>query len=259
MSSRPHPQGSVPRSVTDEHRAAVLRAMNRPRFRWWMAGEYAKHILIAIPLFLLLRTFIVEAFKIPTGSMKNTLMVGDFLLVNKFVYGAEIPYTNRHLPAFRKPERFDIIVFKYPRDQTKNYVKRLIGLPGDTLQMRDGRMIVNGVVLNEPYVVHTDPFADPSPEEFSWQRSFLVRSAEASDAYHPSRNNWGPLVVPEKNYFMLGDNRDDSSDSRYWGFVPESLVMGEPMMVYYSYKMDAPDQHPWISDVRWGRIGTRVH
>ena len=216
-------------------------------------------IVVIVVLFLGLRTFVVEAFKIPTGSMENTLLVGDFLLVNKAVYGAEIPFTSRHLPAFRQPGHGDVIVFKWPRDQTKNFVKRLIGLPGDTVEMRDGMVFLNGRVQDERYVLHTEPNADPAGEEFRWQRDFLVRGAEASDGGHPSRNNWGPLVVPEQNYFVLGDNRDNSYDSRYWGFVPESLVTGQPLIVYYSYEHDASHEYPWFTDVRWARLGTHIH
>jgi len=247
------------RPVTDEHRAAVLRAMNRPRWRWRVFSEYARTVIVAIVLFALLRTFVIEAFKIPTGSMENTLLIGDFLLVNKAVYGAEIPFTNRHLPAFRKPQRGDIIVFRWPRDLTKPFVKRLIGVPGDTLEMRDGVLYVNGTSRREPYVVHTYPDADPAPEDFDWQRDFLVKRAEASVGYHPSRNNWGPLVVPNGSYFMLGDNRDNSYDSRYWGFVADSLIMGEPLFVYYSYERDASRPYPWLTDIRWARLGMRIH
>lgn len=259
MSASPSPSGTSVRTVTREHRAEVLRAMNRPRWRWRFFSEYALILVIAVPLFVLLRTFGIEAFKIPSGSMENTLLVGDFLLVNKAIYGARVPYTHVRLPRFRKPRRGDIIVFRFPRDERVDFVKRLIGLPGDTVEMRGGRVLVNGVVLDEPYVVHSGAEEDPGMEEFGWQRSFLVRSAEARQGYHPSRNTWGPLVVPKESYFVLGDNRDNSYDSRYWGFVPDSLLAGQPWVVYYSYERDAPTTHPWLSDIRWSRIGTRVH
>jgi signal peptidase I len=249
---------STVRPLTDAQRAEALRVMNRPRWEWRVFSDYARTIIIAIVLFIVLRTFIIEAFKIPTGSMENTLLVGDFLLVNKAVYGAEIPFTNKHLPAFHEPRRGDVIVFKWPKDPSKNFVKRLIGLPGDTVEMRDGTVLLDGHAVRENYVVHTDAASDPSGEEFEWQRDFLVKGAEASVGIHPSRNNWGPLIVPEKNYFVLGDNRDNSYDSRYWGFVPESLVTGQPLWVYYSYERDANRPYPWLTNIRWGRLGTRI-
>ena len=252
----PTPQ---PRSdISDEQRQDTLRRLNRTRTigrRFW---EWAKSFIIAVGLFIVMRTFLVEAFKIPTGSMENTLLVGDFLLVNKAVYGAEVPFTGKHLPAIEKPKHGDVIVFEWPEDRTKNFVKRLIGLPGDTLEMRDGVVWLNGRATQESYVVHTESGADPSWEEFRWQRDFLVRSAAASAGYHPSRNNWGPLIVPDHMYFVLGDNRDNSYDSRYWGFVPDSLVKGRPLIVYYSYEHDPNRRFPWLSKIRWARLGERI-
>ena len=170
-----------------------------------------------------------------------------------------MPFTGKRLPAIRHPQRGDVIVFLPPQDLTKNFVKRLVGVPGDTLEMRDGVLYRDGQALHEGYVTRTDPDIDPSTVEFGWQRDYLVRTAEARSGYHPSRNNWGPLVVPEGNYFVLGDNRDNSLDSRYWGFVPDSLVRGRPMFVYYSYRADDSDRPlPFITDIRWGRIGTRI-
>jgi signal peptidase I len=126
--------------------------------------------------------------------------------------------------------------------------------------MREGVLIRNGRTVTESYVTHTDPELDPSGEEFTWQRDYLVRSAGAAAAgYHPSRNNWGPLVVPPRHYFVLGDNRDDSLDSRYWGFVPDSLLTGEPLMIYYSYSPDSTQDFDWLTRVRWQRLGERVH
>jgi signal peptidase I len=220
--------------------------------------EWLKSVQIAVLLFLLIRTFLVEAFKIPTGRMERTLLVGDFLLVNKAVYGADVPFTHAHLPAFESPRHGDVIVFEWPEDRSKNFVKRLIGLPGDTLEMRAGTLWRNGQPLREPYVVHTEPFVDPAGDEFRWQRDYLVRRAEASVPYHPSRNNWGPLIVPRRNYFVLGDNRDNSYDSRYWGFVPDSLVKGRPLVVYYSYERDTAHRFPWLTNIRWARVGERI-
>lgn len=220
--------------------------------------EWLKSLVAALGLFLLVRSFLVEAFKIPSGSMEHTLEVGDFLLVNKLVYGAEVPFAGRRLPAVHAPRRGDVIVFQWPEDPSKNFVKRLVGVPGDTLEMRDGVLLLDGRSHPEPYVSHSDPGGDPAGDEFRWQRNHLVRTAEASSAYHPSRNNWGPLVVPDKSYFVLGDNRDNSLDSRYWGFVPDSLVRGQPLVVYYSYAPDTARTFAWLSRIRWSRIGTRV-
>jgi signal peptidase I len=246
-------------ALTDEHRAEALRRVNR---RSGQAAslflEWAKSFTIAIVLFLFVRAFLVEAFKIPSGSMERTLLVGDFLLVNKMAYGAEVPFTGKHLPGTRVPQRGDIIVFQWPKDRSKNFVKRLVGVPGDTLSMRDGVLFVNGAQQRENYVTHTEPDIDPSGEDFRWQRKYLVATAEAATAVHPSRNNWGPLVVPPENYFALGDNRDNSLDSRYWGFVPDSLLRGRPLFVYYSYAPDTADRFSWLSHIRWGRLGERV-
>jgi len=233
-------------------RRSVVGAVARVVFDW------AKSLSFALILFLLVRSFLVEAFKIPSGSMEGTLLVGDFLLVNKLVYGAEVPFTGKRLPAVRQPQRGDVVVFLYPEDLNKSYVKRLMGLPGDTLSMKNGVLVRNGVTLVEQYVTHTDPGYDPPAEDFRWQRSFLVSTAQAARPYHPSRNNWGPIVVPPRNYFMLGDNRDNSSDSRYWGFVSDSLVRGRPLFVYYSYEADSASKLDWLTRVRWHRLGERV-
>ena len=246
-------------SATSARRVDALREANggsRPLAFLW---EWTKIFWISVALFLVIRTFFVEAFKIPTGSMENTLMVGDFLLVNKLAYGAEVPFTHDRLPALEHPHRGDVIVFDWPVDPTKNFVKRLVGLPGDTLAMHDGVLIRNGRTVSEHYVRREAPDMDPAGEEFVWQRDYLVRSAGAATSYHPSRNNWGPLVVPPKHYFVLGDNRDDSLDSRYWGFVPDSLVTGRPILIYYSYAPDSSDRaFAWMTHVRWKRLGEFV-
>jgi signal peptidase I len=256
----PSPDASTAtRAITPEQRMEALRELNKRRSGLSFFGEWAKILLVSIVLFGFIRTFFVEAFKIPSGSMERTLQVGDFLLVNKLVYGAEVPFTHKRLPRLREPKRGDVIVFEYPEDPTKNFVKRLVGVPGDTVQMRDGTLIRNGVTVQEKYVEHTEPDMDPAPEDFRWQRDYVVRSANAASSYHPSRNNWGPLVVPKGNYFVLGDNRDNSLDSRYWGFVPDSLVKGRPFVIYYSYSPDSSDRSfAWLTHIRWTRLGERI-
>ncbi|HLV25029.1 MAG TPA: signal peptidase I [Gemmatimonadales bacterium] len=252
--------GSMPRyTITEQQRQAVLRRMNRGmhlplRFVW----ESVKSFAIAVCLFLVMRAFLVEAFKIPSGSMERTLLVGDFLLVNKLVYGAEIPFTGKSLPAVREPARGDVIVFQWPNDPSKNFVKRLVGLPGDTVAMLDGVLQLNGDPQVEEYVTHSDPNTDPAGDDFRWQRDYLIRSAQATRTYQPSRNNWGPIVVPDKHLFVLGDNRDNSLDSRYWGWVPDSLVRGQPLVVYYSYAPDTAESLSWLTNIRWTRLGSRV-
>jgi signal peptidase I len=257
-SASPSGGGLSARSITPQQRMEALRELNRQRSGLDFVWEWTKILAVSIVLFALIRTFLVEAFKIPSGSMENTLQVGDFLLVNKLVYGAEIPFTHKRLPRLREPRRGDVIVFEYPEDLTKNFVKRLVGVPGDTVEMRDGTLIRNGVALSERYVEHTEPDIDPSPEDFGWQRNYLVRTANAASAYHPSRNNWGPIVVPREKYFVLGDNRDNSLDSRYWGFVPDSLVKGRPFVIYYSYAPDTVDTFAWLTHIRWTRLGERI-
>ncbi len=212
----------------------------------------------SVLLFLVTRALVVEMYKIPTPSMQRTLLVGDFLVVDKMVFGPELPFTHFHLPAFRQPRRGDVIVFKWPSDPSINFVKRVVGVPGDTLLMHDGTLVRNGQPLAEQYVTHNAGDADMAAEEFRWQRDYLVKSARASGTYWPSRNNWGPLVVPPHDLFVLGDNRDNSLDSRYWGFVPDSLVRGTPMFVYYSYRPDSASRLSWITNARWQRLGTIV-
>lgn len=191
-------------------------------------------------LFLLLRTFVVEAFRIPSSSMERTLLPGDFLLVNKWVYGAEIPFMRTRLPALRVPQHADVIVFDWPVDPGKAFVKRLVGLPGDTLAMQSGALLRNGVTVREPYVL-TSATAAP-------------RDASAP----PVRDSWGPVVVPPRHFFVLGDNRTNSLDSRYWGFVPDSLLRGAPWFVYYSFTPDSTEPVPWLTRIRWARLGTAV-
>lgn len=252
------PDGLPPRSITPEQRIQALRELNRARSGADFLSEWAKILLVSVLLFVLIRTFLVEAFKIPSGSMENTLQVGDFLLVNKLVYGAEVPFTHKRLPRLREPHRGDVIVFEYPDDRSKNFVKRLVGVPGDTVEMREGSLIRNGSLVTESYVEHTEPDMDPAAEDFRWQKNYLVRTAAAAAGYTPSRNNWGPLVVPKGNYFVLGDNRDNSLDSRYWGWVPDSLIKGRPFVIYYSYAPDTVDTFAWLTRIRWTRLGERI-
>lgn len=224
--------------------------------RWMWEG--IKAVSTAIVLFLLIRTFVVEAFKIPTGSMENTLLVGDFLLVNKAVYGAEIPITQRRLPAFATPKRGDVVVFLPPHEPGKNYVKRIVAIPGDTVEMRNKALYLNNEPMVEPFARHEDRFTDPTDPRMIWQRDHLVEGGVKIHRYRATRDNWGPLLVPDGKIFALGDNRDRSEDSRYWGFLDESDIKGRPIFVYYSFSRDPLQPFSWLTDVRWSRIGELI-
>lgn len=217
--------------------------------------DWTRSIFVAFVLFLLIRTFAVEAFKIPTGSMENTLRVGDFLLVNKAVYGAEVPGVDLRLPAFDEPERGDVIVFNPPHDPTKNYVKRVVGVPGDVLEMRDKVLYLNGNPQHEAYARYVDGLGDRIHPNMRWQRRYLISTLVASEEYRPSRDTWGPISVPEDRYFVLGDNRDNSEDSRYWGFVSREAIRGRPWVVYYSFDPRGDGVAAWLRNARWNRIG----
>jgi signal peptidase I len=218
--------------------------------RW--AWEWSKSLVMAFALFLLIRTFVVEAFRIPTASMERTILVGDFLLVNKAAYGAQVPGTHVRLPAFTDPEWGDVVVFIPPHDPQRHYVKRLLGLPGDTLAMRDKVLFRNGQMVAEPYVQHGNQ-PDVHAPAMNWQLEYAV--GRRGRRWRPTRDNWGPLVVPEDRYFVLGDNRDDSEDSRYWGFVPGENLQGKPLFVYYSFDPTLVRRAPWLTGIRWDRIG----
>lgn len=216
--------------------------------------EWIKSLAIALAIFLVLRTFLIEAFRIPSGSMENTLLVGDFLFVNKALYGAEIPFTGAHLPAFREPERSDLVIFRSVEDEGLTVVKRVIGMPGDTLAMEDNQLIRNGVIQDEPYVVHRDPLTDPEePKMRAWQVRYLVGDRNPG-TYRPTLKNWGPIVVPPDSFFVMGDNRDRSYDSRYWGFLARDRIRGRPLIVYYSYDKNGVLPLPFLTSIRWGRL-----
>ncbi|TVP42065.1 MAG: signal peptidase I [Gemmatimonadales bacterium] len=220
-------------------------------------GEATRSVILALLVLLVVRTAVVEAFKIPTSSMEGTLLAGDFLLVNKAVFGAEIPGLGMTLPALAEPMRGEVIVFNPPHEPTKHYVKRLIGLPGDTISMKEKRLFLNGREIPEPYARYSDLVGDAVHPGMRWQERFLARVGR-SGRYNPTRDNWGPLVVPDGRFFVLGDNRDNSEDSRYWGFVERESIRGRPWIVYYSSAMDPAGRFQFMRDVRWTRIGGRI-
>ncbi len=217
------------------------------------AKEWIKSIVIALVIWFFLRALLVEAFRIPSGSMENTLLVGDFLFVNKALYGAEIPIVNKRLPAFRDPDRFDIVIFNSPEEPGVNVVKRVIGLPGDTLSMVGGVVHLNGAGVEEFHARQGDPTNDPEdPRMRDWQVRYLVGRDRRT--YRPTLKNWGPLVVPPDSFFVMGDNRDNSYDSRYWGFLGRDRVAGRPLFIYYSFDKNGVMPLPFITNIRWGRI-----
>ncbi|MCY3600522.1 MAG: signal peptidase I [Gemmatimonadetes bacterium] len=220
------------------------------------AREWARSLIVAAAGLLFFRTFLLATSVISSGSMENTLLVGDFLLVNKLALGATIPFTEVRIPGYVEPVHGDIIVFRSDHSPGMDLVKRTVGLPGDTLRMQGGVLYRNGVEVEEPYVRRDPRRPDAGDSRMLWQREHLVRDPERSE-YRPKRDNWGPLVVPAERYFMLGDNRDDSLDSRYWGFVERAKMRGKPFFIYFSYDRDALDPFRVLTAMRPGRIGSR--
>jgi signal peptidase I len=184
-----------------------------------VAREYLESLVIALVFALIVKCSVVEAYKIPSGSMEDTLLVGDFLLANKFIYGSKVPLLPVHLPAIREPKPGDIVIFKYPRDPDVNYIKRCVATEGQTVEVRDKMLYIDGErVLDSPLVKYTDK--DPN--------------SPGRDV----RDNFGPYKVPEGHLFVMGDNRDNSADSRYWGPLPRDLVLGKAMIIHWSWAQD---------------------
>ncbi len=220
------------------------------------AREWLKSIAVAAILFLFVRTFILQTFVIVSGSMEDTLLVGDMLVANRLSIGARIPGTQVHVPGWSKPRRGDVMVFLPHHVEGMRLVKRVIGLPGDTVQMRDGRMWVDGRQLDEPYV-KDDGEPDRASPDFEWQRDHLTSDVDAA-SYTPTLHNWGPLVVPEGQYFMMGDHRDSSLDSRYWGFLAGWRLEARVVVIYFSYNRDSYKPFPALREIRWCRLGMTI-
>jgi signal peptidase I len=211
--------------------------------------EYTEAIIVAMLLAFAIRVFVVQAFKIPSGSMIPTLLVGDHILVSKLSYGIQWPsqckfqaafppincYASQALVEFGKPQRGDIIVFRFPEDEEKDFIKRVVGTPGDTVQLRNKSVLVNGVVLDDkPFTQRIDP--------------------GVIDGTINPRDNFGPVTVPDGAYFVMGDNRDQSLDSRFWGFVREEKIRGKAFRIYWSWN----GQGQWTEWVRWDRFGKAI-
>jgi signal peptidase I len=194
--------------------------------------EYIEAILLAIVIAFFIRTFVIQAYKIPSGSMKPTLQIGDHILVSKFNYGVKLPFLRSTLIPIGTPKRGDIIVFIYPEDRSKDFIKRLIGLPGDTIEIRNKKILLNGLPYSDTSGVYVDTLIIPGSVQ--------------------PRDNFGPVTVPANSVFVMGDNRDESYDSRFWGFVNMKDVLGRALVIYWSWNQ----QESWV---RWGRIGNILH
>ena len=190
--------------------------------------ENIEAIIVAIILALFIRTFIVQAFKIPSGSMKDTLLIGDHILVNKFIYGVKIPFMDKTIIPFKNPACDDIVVFKFPLDPEKDFIKRVVGVAGDVVECHDKKVYVNGKLQNHDFVRHKDPSIIPG---------ILSK-----------RDTFGPITIPPDSIFVMGDNRDNSHDGRFWGFVNLKAVKGKAFIIYWSW-----DKGNF--GVRWRRIG----
>ena len=218
-------------------------------------GEWFRSLVIAFAIFLVIRFFLFQTFVITSGSMENTLLVGDFLIVNRAAIGSRVPLTDLRIPGYSEPRRGDILVFDPPHEDTLILVKRLVGMPGDTLEMQDKMLLLNGEPMDEPYVVRTNQ-PDYSAPDMLWQRDILLGGPR--DDYRPSRDTWGPIVIPPDRYFMLGDNRDTSLDGRTWGLLEPWRFEGRAVAIYFSYNRGSFLPFPWLREVRWGRIFDRV-
>jgi signal peptidase I len=219
----------------------AIGEVDRETVRHWRRSpfrETVELVVMALVLALFLRTFVVQAFRIPTGSMEDTLLVGDFILVDKVTYGArvDLAVVEGRLPGLRQPRTGDVVVFKYPLDATKDFIKRLIAGPGQTVEIRDRRIYVDGELMSEPpNSKHIDPRILPSS--------------------YSSRDNYGPVTVPDGQYFFMGDNRENSKDSREWGFVPKDHIKGKALVIYLSWNPDPTV--PWFNlfaKIRWSRL-----
>ena len=196
--------------------------------------EYAEALTVAILLALVIRTFVVQAFKIPSSSMEPTLQIGDHILVNKFIYGVRIPFVGGRLLPFTSPHRGDVIVFVYPEDKSKDFIKRVVGVGGDTVEVREKKVYVNGEPVEDPHAFYAD----------------------GTKTRRDQRDNMAAREVPEGKLFVMGDNRDRSYDSRFWGFVDVGEVKGKAFIIYFSWDSTAQTPLDWI---RWGRLGDLIH
>lgn len=201
--------------------------------------EYFEAICVAVILALFIRTFVVQAFKIPSGSMLPTLLIGDHLLVNKFIYGIKVPFTGKTLVPIKSPKHGDVVVFRFPKDRSIDYIKRVVGTPGDTVEVKAKKVFINGKPINDDHAYISSP---------------VVLNAKASP-----RDNFGPVLVPEERIFVMGDNRDNSYDSRFWGFVDQRDVLGKAFILYWSWDIDKPlFSIERFTSIRLGRLANLI-
>jgi signal peptidase I len=216
------------------------------------AREWVRSLAGAVVLFAVLRLFVVQVYDIRSGSMQETLQVGDYVVANNTLFGIQIPFTSRRTPALRQPRAGEVVVYRPAGySPVQDHIKRIVGVPGDTVQMVGGRVYRNGRPLREPYARQATEADVPLPAEgpynFRWQLDALAPRADRA-GYAPTRDNWGPLVVPAGRYLMLGDDRDNSVDTRHTGFVPRGEIRGKVLAIHWSSAADG---------VRWNRIGKR--
>ena len=221
------------------------------------AWEWVKTLGLTIVLLVVIRTFFVQTFVITSGSMEDTLLVGDFLMVNRVALGTRIPLTERRTPGYSEPRRGEVLIFDPAHEDRMKLVKRLVGMPGDTLEMRDKHLYVNGELQEEPWVKWLDPTGDDEHPWMMWQRDHVIGDVDPN-GYRPTRDNWGPLEIPQGYYFMLGDNRDFSLDSRYWGLIERWRIEGKAMFFYYSYDRTSTTPLAFFREARLERIGRRI-
>lgn len=204
--------------------------------------EYTEAIIIAVILALFIRTFVIQAFKIPSGSMLPTLQIGDHLLVNKFIYGIRVPFSGKTVIPIKDPVAGDVVVFRWPKDRSVDYIKRVVATPGDRLQIKNKKLYINGKAAEDPSAHFTSPTVLPGNVS--------------------PKDNLGPIVIPEGKYFVMGDNRDNSSDSRFWGYVDDADLLGKAMIIYWSWDTNKPlFPSPWerFSSIRWSRLADIIH
>jgi len=255
-------------SLSNKHQSMLSRfrawrAQHRENLKKNPVLEWTELIVSIIVIVFLIRLVVVEAFRIPTSSMEDTLLVGDFLLVNKFVYGIRtpdwvgVPFTRAgffipflRTPSFKEPEPGDIIVFRYPRDPNLAYIKRCIAVAGQTVEIRDKQVYIDGVkFVNPPHSKFTSRLTLP--------KNYVDGSIFPRDLEFRNRDNYGPVTVPEGNLFCMGDNRDNSADSRYWGFLPREKVIGQALLIYFSFNKKVPGLK-LNKKIRWDRIGNLI-
>ncbi len=246
----------------DRDRSSSVARRGRPaqRPRGGAKGElweWVKTLALTVVFLVIIRTFLVQTFVITSGSMEDTLLVGDFLMVNRLGLGTRLPGTQTLTPGYSEPRRGDVLVFDPAHEEGIKLVKRLVGMPGDTLEMRDKQLYINGVRQDEPYARWRDSGGDDRHPWMSWQEEHLVSRVD-HDSYDPTRDNWGPLVIPDERYFMLGDNRDFSLDSRYWGLIERWRIEGKAMFFYFSYDRESRTPFAFLREIRWERVAQRI-